>query len=304
MEVTMSNLQAAGLPAMSVGTWILALLPVVVVLALMMAFKMSGARAGVIAWLVAAGVVFFTFGGGVEVLSAGTLKGLWTTIFVLFIVWTSMYMYNIVDLTGSFKVIAATFTRLTNGNKMLQLLILGWAFPTFIQGVCGFGVPVAIATPLLIGLGFSPLTAVVTPLLGHSWGITFGSLGSSYAVLTSLSPVEPIGMAFWGAIMVAFGGMLIGWCIVHNYGGFAAFKEGFVAVLFMSVVMSGTLFLVVSFVSPNVGCFVAGAMGLIAGSFVLPKLKAYRPAADAPPLEEDPEVKGKSFVDAFSAYII
>src|SRR5699024_2968344 len=96
----------------------------------------------------------------------------------------------------------------------------------------------------------------------------------------------------------------IGWCVVHNYGGFKAVKEGFIAVVFMSVVMSGTLFLVVSFVSPNVGCFVAGAVGLVAGSFILPKLKAYRPAPDAPPMEEDPEVKGKSFITAFSAYII
>src|SRR5699024_8676529 len=210
------DMSTVGLPELSVLTWILAALPVIVVLTLMMAFKMSGSRAGVIAWIVGLLVTFFTFGGGIEVLTSGTAKGIWTTIFILFIVWTSMYMYNIVDLTGSRKVIAATFTRSTNGNKMLQLLILGWAFPTFIQGVCGFGVPVAVATPLLVGLGFSPLTAVVTTLLGHSWGITFGSLGSSYSVLTRLSPVEPEGMAVWGAVMVAFGGMRVGWCVVGN----------------------------------------------------------------------------------------
>ena len=179
----MGNLEAVGLPAMSLGTWILALLPVVVVLTLMMVFKMSGARAGVISWIVALAVVFFAFGGGPAVLASGTVKGLWTTIFVLFIVWSSMYLYNIVELTGSFKVIAATFTKLTNGNKLLQLLILGWVFPTFIQGVCGFGVTVAVSTPLLIGLGFDPMTSVITALLGHSWGMTFGSLGASYAVL-------------------------------------------------------------------------------------------------------------------------
>ena len=43
---------------------------------------------------------------------------------------------------------------------------------------------------------------------------------------------------------------------------------------------------------------------LVAGAFILPKLKAYRPKADAPAFVEDPEVAGKSFVNAFSAYII
>ncbi|RKD25032.1 hypothetical protein BEP19_04185 [Ammoniphilus oxalaticus] len=297
------DMTQVGLPDLSILTWGLAALPVIVVLTLMMGFKMSGARAGVIAWLVALAVAYFTFGGGIEVVASGTAKGLWTTIFVLFIIWSSMYMYNIVDLTGSFKVIAATFTKLTNGNKMLQLLILGWAFPTFVQGVCGFGVPVAVATPLLIGLGFSPITAVVTTLLGHSWGITFGSLGASYSVLLSLSPVEAAPMAFWGSIFIAFGGVITGFCILHNYGKGAALREGTVAVLFLSIVM-GLALIATCFVSPNVGCFVAGGVGLIAGSFVLPKFKAYRPAADAPPLKEDPEVAGKSFIDAFSAYII
>ena len=241
--------------------------------------------------------------GRIDVLLSGTVKGLWTTIFVLFIIWSSMYMYNIVEKTGSFKVIAATFTKLTNGNKMLQLLILGWAFPTFIQGVCGFGVPVAVATPLLIGLGFSPITAVVTTLLGHSWGITFGSLGASYAVNISLSTVDPAAMAFWGSIFISFGGILTGFFILHNYGGFKVFKEGFVAVVFLSLVMGAAMIATV-FVSPNLGCFVAGGVGLIAGSFILPKLKAYRPAVDAPTIKEDPEVAGKSFVDAFSAYLI
>ncbi|RKD23011.1 hypothetical protein BEP19_12330 [Ammoniphilus oxalaticus] len=297
------DMAQVGLPELSVFTWILAALPIVLVLTLMMGFKMSGARAGGIAWVVTLVISYFAFGSGIDVLAAGSVKGLWTTVFVLFIIWASMYMYNIVDMTGSFKVIAATFTKLTNGNKMLQLLILGWAFPTFIQGVCGFGVPVAVATPLLIGLGFSPLTAVVTTLLGHSWGITFGSLGSSYSINLQLSGVEAAPMAFWGSIFIAFGGVITGFFVAHNYGGFKAIKEGFLAIVFMSVVMGGAL-IATCFVSPNLGCFIAGGVGLIAGSFVLPKFRSYRPAADAPPIEEDPEVAGKSFVDAFSAYII
>ncbi|RKD23955.1 hypothetical protein BEP19_05915 [Ammoniphilus oxalaticus] len=298
------DMTQVGLPELSMLTWLLAASPIALVLILMMGFKMSGARAGVIAWILAMGVTFFAFGGGIDVLANGSAKGLWTTIFVLCIIWGSMYMYNIVDLTGSFKVIAATFTRMTNGNQLLQILILGWAFPTFIQGVCGFGVPVAVATPLLIGLGFSPVKAVITTLLGHSWGVTFGSLGSSYSILISLSPVDPSGMAFWGSILIAFGGLIVGFCILHNYGGFKAFKEGFLAALFMGLVMSTTMIITCTFISPNVGCFVSGIVGLIAGSFILPKLPAYRPAPDAAPIEEDPEVKGKSFVTAFSAYII
>lgn len=301
----LSGLMAnAGLPPMSLLTWILAALPIIVVLGLMIGLGMSGARAGVISWFVAVGVVFFRFGGGADVIAVGTLKGLWSTIFVLFIVWSSMFLYNLVEVTGSFKVIAATFTKLTHGNKMLQLLLIGWVFTTFVQGVCGFGVPVAVATPLLIGLGFDPMTATITALLGHSWGVTFGSLGSSYSVLLQLSPVEAHPMAVWGGIFIALGGILTGFSIVLNYSGMKGLKDGIVAVLSLSIVMGGVLVLVTSFISPYIATFVAGAAGLGFGSFILPKFPQYRPVAGAEPIEEDPEIAGKSFWDAFSAYII
>ncbi len=304
----MVDVTSLGLPALDIMTWVFAILPVGVILVLMLQFKMSGARAGVISWVLTAVIVYFVFKGGPDVIASGTVKGVWATLFVLFIIWSSMFLYNLVDSTGSFEVIAAKFTELTNGNRILQLLILGWAFPTFIQGVCGFGVPVAIATPLLIGLGFSPMLSVVTALLGHSWGITFGSLGASYSVLLNYTPegaIDPALMAFWGSIFIAFGGAIVGFCILHNYGrseygkGFGAFKEGFVAVTFLAVVMGAAL-IATCFVSPYLGCFVAGATGLLAGVAVLPKLKAYRPTAT----NTGETTSNAKFLKAFSAYII
>ena len=306
----MINVTELGLPAMSFVTWLLALLPVVVILVLMLAFKVSGARSGIIAWVLTGVIVYFVFQGGSDVIAAGTVKGFWSTLFVLFIIWSSMFMYNLVDSTGAFKTIAAKFTEMTNGSRILQLLILGWAFPTFIQGVCGFGVPVAVATPLLIGLGFDPLVSCITALLGHSWGITFGSLGSSYSVLIQNSPVEqfyPGLTAFWGSIFIAFGGVIVGFCILHNYGKrvtknvAGAFKEGTAAVLFLSIVM-GAAMIATCLVSPYVGCFVAGAAGLIAGVLVLPKLPMYKTSSSSESTEG--ETSWSDFFKAFSAYLI
>ncbi len=65
----------------------------------------------------------------------------------------------------------------------MQALLICWPFASFLQGVGGFGVPVAVTAPLLIGLGFTPLVAVVAPSLGHGWSVTFGSLGTSFQAL-------------------------------------------------------------------------------------------------------------------------
>lgn len=303
-ENTAQLMQEAGLPELTLLNWFLAALPVIIVLALMVGFNMSGARAGVISWLTAVVVIYFNFGGDASVIATGTLNGLWSTIFVLLIVWSSMFLYNIVDLSGSFEVISHTFTKLTHGNKMLQLLLIGWGFTTFVQGVAGFGAPVAVATPLLIGLGFNPLTAAITALLGHSWGITFGSLGASYSVLLQLSPVEAAPMALWGGIFIAIGGVITGFAIVLNYNGLKGLKEGWLAVISLSTVMGGTLLISTVFISPYIATFITGAVGLAFGSFVLPKFPQYQPQADAEMPEVAPGVEEKSFWDAFSAYII
>ena len=300
---------ALGLPSMSILTWVLALLPIAVILVLMLGLNFSGGRSGIICWVLTAAIIYFVFGGGTDVIAAGTVKGMWSTLFVLFIIWSAMYMYNLVNITGAFEVIAAKFTEMTNGNKILQILILGWCFPTFVQGVCGFGVPVAVATPLLIGLGFDPIVACITTLLGHSWGVTFGSLGSSYSILVSQSPVDTIypGLtAFWGSILIAFGGVIVGFCILHNYGARSmkntakAFKEGTFAVVFLSGVMGITM-IATCLVSPYVGCFVAGAAGLIAGVLVLPRLKMYAPAEGA---DQGEKTSWSVFFKNFSAYLI
>ena len=50
----MIDVMSTGLPAMDLVKWILALFAIVLVLVLMLAFKVSGARSGVIGWIASA----------------------------------------------------------------------------------------------------------------------------------------------------------------------------------------------------------------------------------------------------------
>ena len=65
-------------------------------------------------------------------------------------------------------------------RRPFQFDALDRAFEIDLQGVAGFGVPVAVVAPLLVLMGFPPVRAVAIVLGGHAWSVTFGSLGSSY----------------------------------------------------------------------------------------------------------------------------
>jgi lactate permease len=57
------------------------------------------------------------------------------------------------------------------------VIIIAWLMGSFLEGAAGFGTPAAVAAPLLVGLGFPPLIAVVTTLVADSAAVTFGAVG-------------------------------------------------------------------------------------------------------------------------------
>ena len=301
-----------GLPPLTIAKWLLAFFPIFTVLVLMIWFKWSGGKSGALSWFIAVAMAVVFFGANIKTIAMGTVKGLWTTVFVLYIIWGAMILYQVVDISGGFKVISKTFSRLTNGNRAIQLLTLGFAFPTFIQGVLGFGAPVAIAAPLLVGIGFSPVVAAASALIGHAWAVTFGSLGSSYSVLITQtgamkSAAAAYQVAVFSVIPIAIAGFLTPWALVHMYGGMKALRENWQGILVMGLTMVGASLIMVLFVTPYVASFAAGILGLLVGAFVLPRLPAYKNSAIKVETAEDtaleePDPKKISFNTAFSGY--
>ncbi len=159
-------------------TFILAFTPILLILILMVGFRWGAARSGAVGYLSALVIAILFFGAGPELLAFAHAKALLLTIDVLLIIWAAFLLYRVVEEAGAIKTIGQALPHLTP-DRTLQALIIGWIFASFLQGVGGFGVPVAVIAPILVGLGFSPLAAVVIPSIGHGWSVTFGSLGSS-----------------------------------------------------------------------------------------------------------------------------
>ena len=279
--------------------WFIALIPVMSILVLMMFLHWSGGKAGSFTWILASVISFLVFGGNFRLISIASLKGLWTTVFILFIIWGAMTLFNIVDRVNGFEVIADKFTSLTGGDKLLQLLVVGWALTTFVQGVTGFGTPIAVSALLLVGLGFKPIVATASSLIGHAWAVGFGSLGSSFGVLVNLSGLESSGLAFWSSLFLGAICLMTGLAISYLYDGWKGLKHGLPAVLMMGITMGGTLILVANFVLPYIASLAAGTIGLIVGALGLPKFKWYKKGKSEVPEEKEHKI---DFHTAFAPY--
>ena len=103
----------------------------------------------------------------------GIAFGLFPITWIIF--WALALFHASVE-TGQFEGIKQSIGRLTNEPRM-QALLIAFAFGAFLEGAAGFGAPVAIASTMLIGLGFSPFNAAALCLLGNTAPVTFGSIG-------------------------------------------------------------------------------------------------------------------------------
>jgi lactate permease len=244
--------------------WLLAFLPILAVLILMLRFGWGGARAGAVGWTVALGVATLRFGAGVRVLSYAQLKGFFLTLFVLYIIWGALLFYRVTDEAGATEAIGAGLLRLTP-DRGIQALLLGWVFSTFLQGVGGFGVPVAVTAPLLLGLGFPPLAAIVIPSVGHPWAITFGSFGSSFFALMAATGRGGESLAPWSAALLGLACLGCGAAALWAAGGQRTLRSGLGALFVIALAMAGTHYLVVTSGLWSIGAMAAGLVGLVVG---------------------------------------
>ncbi|MFQ6101919.1 MAG: L-lactate permease [Anaerolineae bacterium] len=244
--------------------WFLAFLPILAVLILMLRFRWGGAKAGVVGWLVALLVAALHFGAGWQVLAYAQLKGLLLTLFVVYIIWGALLFYRVTDEAGAVEAIGAGLPRLTP-DRGLQALLLGWVFSAFLQGMGGFGVPVAVVAPLLIGLGFPTVAAVLIPSVGHPWAVTFGSLGSSFYALMAATGRSGDELAPWSAVLLGLACLGCGAATLWVAGGKRTLQSNLIPLFLIGLTMAVTQFFVVTNGLWSIGGMVAGLAGLAVG---------------------------------------
>jgi lactate permease len=252
--------------------FVLAFIPIALILILMVGFRWGAARSGGVGYLSALAIAILFFGAGPQLLAYAHTRALLLTVDVLFVIWAAFLLYRVADEAGAIATIGKSLPHLT-ADKGMQALIIGWVFASFLQGVGGFGVPVAVIAPILVGLGFTPLQAVVIPSLGHGWAVTFGSLGSSFIALMAATGLPAEVLAPPAALFLAISGPVTGFFVAHAADGWRAMRRLFVPIMILGTSMSVILYIVATSGLWNIGSFCAGMGGLILS---IPLARRYR----------------------------
>lgn len=116
------------------------------------------------------------FGTSSLLTHAAVIEGLLTALTPVLIVWGAILLFKTMEHSGAMDTVRHGLNGITT-NPVAQLMIVGWSFSFLIEGVSGFGTPAALAAPLLVGLGFSPLPVAVLCLMMNTVPVSFGAVG-------------------------------------------------------------------------------------------------------------------------------
>lgn len=291
----------------NVINWLAALLPILVLLVLLLYFRRGGDEAASVGLMCACLTAYFLFGGGMDMLASAIAKAMWTSLSIVFIVFPALIIYEVSRESGAFMVIREGMQAFTP-DKVLQVLAVGWIFNGFLQGITGFGVPVVVCAPLLVGMGVKPMNAVVISLLGQAWGNTFGTLGIAWDGLASQADLsDPMifqQTILWSTAMLGILNMFAGFGIAGLAGGYKGIKRNAVLLVVFSL-LQGVGQWAVATVNTMLCNFivVSLSLGLI---FAVGKLKYYSTAVelhDAEPPQQDMQRSGASAMNIKEAFI-
>lgn len=162
---------------------LVAAIPVVVMLVGLGFLHMKAhvaAAAGLVSALLIAVVVY---GMPVEMAGKAAMMGGLTGLLPIgWIVLNIIFLHQLTEQNGSFKVLQDSIAGIT-ADRRLQLLLIAFAFGAFFEGAAGFGTPVAVTAAILIGLGFSPLAASGLSLIANTAPVAYGALGTPIITL-------------------------------------------------------------------------------------------------------------------------
>ena len=257
--------------------WSLALLPIAVLLVLMVVLSWKAPQAGPMGMFTAAAVGLFAFATPWETIAVASAKGVWDAIFILYVVWPALLLYQVTDHAGGYDALRLGITRFSR-NELFIVVALGWVFSSFLQGIAGFGTPIAIVAPLLVAFGVRPVYAVAIPIIAHLWAKFFGTLGVSwFATLSVVDLAYPVEGAFQSALLLIIPCLLGGFTVVWMYGRWPAVRHAWPLVLIITVLQGGGQALVALF-NPVLCTFAGGTAALVA----LYPLSRWRRYAEAP----------------------
>jgi lactate permease len=184
-----------------------------------------------------------------------------------------LFTYQLTVQRGLFDVMRRNLAEVAPDPR-IQIILIAFAFGSFLEGMSGFGAPVAITAAILIQLRFRPLHASGLALVANTAPVAFGSLGIPLTTLQQVTDLDLRALsATVGALLVPFS-LGIPFLIVVMLAGWRPLLGVWPAALVAGLAYTIPQFLVATYHGPWLAAPVAGLSCILA---LVVLLRVWRP---------------------------
>ena len=177
-------------------TWLVALVPVLLLLFLLAGLRMSAWLAvligSVVTFLLGLWVWQMPFGDGLRAYLYGSATGVWNVDWITF--WGVM-LFNTLVMTGAFDKLRRWLVQQGTRDVRVQTILFAWAFGALLEGLVGFGYPWAFVAPILITLGIPDLDAIRVAAIANNAPVSYGALGAPIIALAAVTGMPLLALA-------------------------------------------------------------------------------------------------------------
>lgn len=209
------------------GTWIIALVPVVLLLLLLAVLRVSAWLAVLIGAIVTFALAVWIWGmpvkeGAIAYLY-GAATGVWNVDWIT--IW-GVVLFNTLVITGTFERFRRWLLAQGTQDVRVQTILFAWAFGALLEGLVGFGYPWAVVAPILIALGIPDLDALRVAAIANNAPVSFGALGAPIIALAAVTGLPLLGLSSSVGHIVAILALLPPWILIYLVSGTAGLREG------------------------------------------------------------------------------
>ena len=220
-------------------------------------------------------IAVFAFGMPAEMAGkAAFLGGLTGLLPIGWIVLNIIFLHQLTEQNGSFKVLQDSIAGITE-DRRLQLLLIAFAFGAFFEGAAGFGTPVAVTAAILIGLGFSPLAASGLSLIANTAPVAYGALGTPVITLAKVHGYDLAEVTAMIGRQLPFFSVLVPFWLIWAFAGWRGMKQIWPAILVTGVSFAIPQYLVSNYMGPELVDVIAAICSMAA---LVLFLKVWKPA--------------------------
>jgi lactate permease len=259
-----------------VGVTLLALVPVVTLLALMAGLRLSAWKVviigSVVTLVIAVAAWSAPLGGSLSAYGLGAGTGFWAIDWIVF--W-GVVIYNTLVFTGAFEDFKQWLISQATADVRVQAILMAWSFGALLEGLVGFGYPWAVVAPILITLGVADLPALRVAAIANNAPVSFGALGAPLIGLAAVTGLPLLELSASVAKIVAILALAPPWILLYLVAGRKGIRGGWPLAVVGSLAYIAGQFPMAEWVGPYLPDITGSIVSFLA---LLLLLRFWRPA--------------------------